>query len=721
MQRDILHLLIIEDDTILRRNISLYFEDSGFSVTQASNGTEGLQCFSEQQPDIVIVDLIMPETDGLTVVKHIKQVAPFVPIIVISGVNLVNEAVEALKNGAWEFISKPVVDHGVLDHAVKKCLERASLLLERDQYHALLKSRLQTHSDELQSTNDQLIRYQQLLRSNSSFVNNLVEAIPNPLYLKDKDSVCIDCNAAFCEMLQMDKSEIVNKRIPDFLSSNATCADALCDNGIQNRNSGDFEITYVGKDNSVSHYVLYRSGFINEDDGSETTLGILYNITELKAQKELIAHQAYHDELTGLPNRFYIIKFLYELLEHDEGSIHFSLLFIDLDNFKRINDSLGHDLGDDLLKLVAKRLRNSVGSKGKVARVGGDEFLILLPDVTDEVKVASQAELVNRIFEEPFEVEEHELHLSVTIGITCYPDDGHDANTLLTRSDIAMYRAKEHKRSSWMRFDNGMLDQVTKRLKLERHIRDGLDKNEFVPFFQPRFDVNTGEVLGAEALVRWRRSDGSLGNPAEFIPVAEETGLIKPLGEHVLIESCNQMKKWHNMGYPHLTISVNISAVQFTEKLYDTVRSSIVKSGIEPEKLELEITETIMMKDLDKSAEILRNLADLGVKIVIDDFGTGYSSLYYLKRFPIDILKIDRTFIDGIPDDENDGNIVSAILSMAKQMQLHVVAEGVETGKQLSFLQEHDCAEAQGFLFSKPVAAEEFTPMLSERKLLKVS
>ncbi|KAF1076560.1 EAL domain-containing protein [Halodesulfovibrio sp. MK-HDV] len=716
MQGDTLHLLIIDDDTMLRRNISVYFEDSGFFVTQACNGTEGIELFSQNQPDIVIVDLIMPDTGGLAVVEHVKKVAPYVPVIVISGVNLVDEAVRALKQGAWEFITKPIVDHGVLDHAVKKCLERASLLLERSQYRALLESRLETHSNELQSTSDQLIRYQQLLRSNSSFVNNLVEAIPSPLYISDKNFVCIDCNKAFCDMLQLEKNEVVNRRIPDLLATNTTCAEALCSDVFENNNSGDCEITYVAQDKTVSYYVLYRRAFTDGNDGKLSTLGVLHNITELKSQKELVAHQAYHDELTTLPNRFYIMNFLHELLGQDTGKTTFCLLFIDIDNFKRINDSLGHDLGDELLKLVASRLKGIIGVNGKVARVGGDEFLALLPNVTEEHVISSHAENLNTVFREPFFVASHKLHLSVTIGITCYPDDGHDANTLLTRSDIAMYRAKEHKRSSWMRFDRCMLEQVTERLKLERLIREGLERHEFIPYFQPRFDVQSGKILGAEALVRWIRADGSIGNPAEFIPVAEETGLVRELGEQVLIDSCKQMHAWHEMGYPDLTVSVNISAVQFTEDLYATVSGAIEESGINPVKLELEITETIMMKNLDKTAEILRELAGLGVKIVIDDFGTGYSSLYYLKIFPIDILKIDRTFIDGIPEDENDGNIVSAILSMAKQMKLHVVAEGVETDEQLIFLQKHKCEEAQGFLFSKPVAVDDFLIMLGDEK-----
>ncbi|OBQ46362.1 GGDEF/EAL-containing response regulator [Halodesulfovibrio spirochaetisodalis] len=716
MQGDTLHLLIIDDDAILRRNISVYFEDSGFVVTQACNGTEGIELFSQYHPDIVIVDLLMPETDGLAVVEHVKKEAPYVPVIVISGVNLVDEAVKALKKGAWEFITKPIIEHGVLDHAVKKCLERASLLLERNQYHTLLESRLKTHSDELKTTNDQLIRYQQLLRSNSSFVNNLVEAIPSPLYISDKNFVCIDCNKAFCDMLQLDKSDVVDRSIPELLSSNRTCVDVLCGDVFSNNNSGDCEITYINEDRTTSHYVLYRSAFTNGNDGKICTLGVLYNITELKAQKELVAHQAYHDELTSLPNRFHIVNFLHELLAQDSGNTKFCLLFIDLDNFKRINDSLGHDLGDQLLKLVAARLKKMIGNNGKVARVGGDEFLALLPNVTEEGVIAKHAERLSSVFKEPFSVASHQFHLSVTIGITCYPDDGHDANTLLTRSDIAMYRAKEDKRSSWMRFDRCMLEQVTERLKLERLIREGLERREFIPYFQPRFDVQSGDILGAEALVRWIRADGSIGNPAEFIPVAEETGLIRELGEHVLLDACKQMHAWHEAGYVDLTISVNISAVQFTEDLYTTVSNAIEESGINPKKLELEITETIMMKNLDKTAQILRELAELGVKIVIDDFGTGYSSLYYLKIFPIDILKIDRSFIDGIPGDEHDGNIVSAILSMAKQMKLHVVAEGVETDEQLMFLQQNNCEEAQGFLFSKPVAADDFIHMLGDEK-----
>jgi len=390
-----------------------------------------------------------------------------------------------------------------------------------------------------------------------------------------------------------------------------------------------------------------------------------------------------------------------------------AVMFLDLDQFKLVNDTLGHTVGDGLLQAIASRIVNCVRGEDTVARMGGDEFTILLADIADTRSAAMVAQKVLSVVSHPVVVDSHELFATTSIGIAIFPDDGGDAETLLKNADRAMYRAKEAGRNNYQfatptAFDSG-------RLSLERSLHHAFERHEFVVHYQPMIELETNRVVGAEALVRWNHPEKGMVNPDDFIPVAEECGLIIPIGEWVLRTACAQMKKWHDAGHDLLRIAVNLSARQFQQRdLPLTVERVLVETMFPGELLDIEITESTAMQNAELSLSIMRRLKEMGVRISIDDFGTGYSSLSYLKRFPIDTVKIDQGFVRDLGTGTSEAAIITAVISLARALQLRVVAEGVETEEQLAFLQRERCAEIQGFLYSRPVSAEEFEVALAK-------
>jgi diguanylate cyclase (GGDEF)-like protein len=393
-----------------------------------------------------------------------------------------------------------------------------------------------------------------------------------------------------------------------------------------------------------------------------------------------------------------------------------AVLFIDLDNFKHINDSLGHDSGDLLLTLAASRLSDSVNEGDTVTRQGGDEFVLILSE-DGEVQVVTQKIL--EAMSEPFDINGHELRITCSIGIACYPKDGEDQQTLLKNADAAMYRAKELGRNNAQYYASGMNVKAMERLELENGLYHALARNEFLLHYQPQLDLRTGEIVGMEALVRWQHPERGLVSPAIFIPVAEDSGLIVSLGEWVLRTACTQNKAWQRAGLKPISVAVNLSALQFRQSdLVERVADILRETELDPTCLELELTESLVMQDVEKTIATLSRLKAMGIKLSIDDFGTGYSSLSYLKRFPIDTLKIDQSFVRDITTDPDDAAIAKSIISMAHDMQLRVIAEGVETEAQKSFLSLRRCDEIQGYLFSKPVPAVEFEKLLREGRSL---
>ena len=447
---------------------------------------------------------------------------------------------------------------------------------------------------------------------------------------------------------------------------------------------------------------------------------LVRDISERKHLETKIQHQATHDGLTGLPNRHLLRQHLQNTIAN---AIHFDnpvwVVFVDLDRFKNINDSLGHKIGDLFLQSIADRLQNVMRKTDIVARLGGDEFVVILPGSTNDKLSTATVQRIMETVAEPVLIEGRELSLSCSIGVAVYPNDGATPEVLIERADIAMYRAKETGRDNFQFFTSAMNDHLLERLRFERDLRSAISGNEFLLHYQPQVDLRSGKVVGMEALIRWRHPELGLVAPNRFISVAEETGLIGPIGDWVIRTACAQNMEWQRAGYGALRVAVNLSAHQFSQPgLVNSIAAVLLENNMEAQHLEIELTETLVMHDVENAIGVLRDLKALGVKLSIDDFGTGYSSLSYLKRFPIDVLKIDQSFVRDIALDADDAAIVTSIISLAHSLRLNVIAEGVETVEQLAYLRRHGCDEIQGYYFSKPVAALEFEQLLQQNKCL---
>jgi diguanylate cyclase (GGDEF)-like protein/PAS domain S-box-containing protein len=437
---------------------------------------------------------------------------------------------------------------------------------------------------------------------------------------------------------------------------------------------------------------------------------------ERKLAEERIHFMANHDALTGLPNRTLLNDRLSQALSYAQRYDRWvTALFVDLDNFKLINDSLGHNAGDELLKAVARRMVDCVRATDTVVRLGGDEFVVVLFDQPKNSDVISATvQKIRAAIVEPVRLEGHDLRVTSSIGVATYPSDGPDAETLLANADAAMYRAKEVGRDNFQFYTPELNVKVHEKFLLQEELRNAVARSEFVLHYQPQVDLRTGRVFAVEALVRWNHRKLGMLPPIKFIPTAEETGLIVPIGDWVLREACRQNKAWQNAGLPPMVVSVNVSARQFREaNLVGRVASALKESGLEAKCLELELTESLIMQDVELAVATMEELQGLGVQLSIDDFGTGYSSLSALKSYPVARLKIDKSFIDGLPADEDDKAVASAVISLGQKLNLRVIAEGVETDAQAAFLRENNCDEMQGYLFSRPVPAQEIEELLS--------
>ena len=442
----------------------------------------------------------------------------------------------------------------------------------------------------------------------------------------------------------------------------------------------------------------------------------------INRQRGTLAYLAYHDALTDLPNRTLLKdRLTLALAQARRNEQMLAVMFLDLDQFKVVNDTAGHVEGDKLLQSVSQQLNSVLREGDTVARVGGDEFILLLPKIEQLADATEIAERVLTAVGRTRVIVGHEFNISISIGITLFPTDGDDAETLLTNADIAMYQAKEQGKNNFQFFTPVMNTRIQNRLALENDLRHGLERGEFVVYYQPQLNISTGQIVGVEALVRWQHPERGLVLPMEFIPVAEETGLIVPLGEWVLHAACARIRSWQEAGLPPLRVAVNLSAREFQQgNLIEAVAGVLEETGLAPEFLQLEITEGVSIQDVDFTIKVMGELKEMGVQIAIDDFGTGYSALSYLRRFPIDVVKIDRSFVCDLTIDSTDAEIATTIIVMAHNLGLEVIAEGVETEEQLAFLKQRRCDEMQGYLFSKPVPAEKLEEILVQGKRLQV-
>lgn len=445
---------------------------------------------------------------------------------------------------------------------------------------------------------------------------------------------------------------------------------------------------------------------------------VFHDVSEARKMVSKMTYLAEHDFLTGLPNRLLINDRLSQaLMIAKRDKEYVALLFLDLDRFKNINDSLGHEIGDQLLKMVAIKLASCLRASDTISRQGGDEFMILLPEMVDHFSPAEVAEKLLAAATQPFEIAGHEIRISVSIGIAVYPDDGDNVEMLTKSADSAMYHAKALGRNNYQFFTQSMNERIRQLAELEHHLRRAVELNEFFLVYQPKVDILTGDIVGVEALLRWQHAQWGLVAPDRFISIGEDTGLIKPIGAWVLKEACRQNRAWQDAGFKKMPISVNVSAVQLREKLFlQEVTETLMLTGLAPNYLELEVTESVAIEGEQDTISWLTTLKDMGVGLSIDDFGTGYSSLSYLKRLPIDTIKIDKSFIRDIKTDPDDATIISAIIKMSHGLKLKVIAEGVETQEQLDFLTLEGCDQYQGYLISEPVSAEKFVDLLKANK-----
>ena len=458
------------------------------------------------------------------------------------------------------------------------------------------------------------------------------------------------------------------------------------------------------------------------DVSGETThfIAVQSDITAMKRYEADLEFQANQDPLTGLANRNLLRDRLSQALAYADRYGHtLWVVFVDLDRFKFINDTLGRDAGDALLKAVAERLRSTIREADTLARIGGDEFVLILPETADERLATGAIQRIMDTISRPLKIDEHEFFLTCSIGIAVYPTDGADSETLVKHADIAMYRAKETGRNNSQFYTPVMNERALERLRIEGDLRNALVRQEFILHYQPQVDLRTGRIIGMEALIRWQHPVFGMVSPIRFIGLAEETGLIVPIGAWVIRTACAQSKAWQRAGFGNLRIAVNLSARQFAQQnLAQSIADVLKETELDPRYLEIELTESLLMTDVERAVSVLRDLNELGVQLSIDDFGTGYSSLSYLKRFPIDVLKIDQSFVRDITLDPDDAAIVELIISLAHSLNLQVIAEGVETQEQLTFLRDHRCNEIQGYYFSRPVPADEFRQMLEQDKRL---
>jgi diguanylate cyclase (GGDEF)-like protein len=487
---------------------------------------------------------------------------------------------------------------------------------------------------------------------------------------------------------------------------------------------GDHQVDVEAMKAGASDYLI--KGRINADSLERS---IRYSIERKKSEKRIL-QLAFYDSLTGLPNQTSYRDRLQQVIAHARRYNRIAaVLFLDLDNFKRINDTLGHRAGDHLLKLVSERLNGTIRSsdtlsrngldkfQSTVARQGGDEFTLILTEIRNPEDAAKVAHRLVRKLSEPYKLEGYEVFITVSIGIAIFPVDGEDIDSILMNADAAMYHAKKQGKNNFQFYRLTMNERAMERLNLENDLRKALERDELLLHFQPKVGIESGKVVGMEALIRWQHPEIGMVSPAEFIPMAEETGLIVPIGEWVLQAACAQINAWQAQGLAPIPVSVNISSQQFQhQELLITIGRLLESSGIPPERLMLEITESVIMQNTDSTFDILNTLTAMGLRLLIDDFGTGYSSLSYLKRLPVFAIKIDRSFINDIATNPDDAAIIKAIIAMAQNLKLKVVAEGVETEEQLAFLRDEQCDVMQGYLFSRPLPAEEASKLLAQAK-----
>jgi diguanylate cyclase (GGDEF)-like protein/PAS domain S-box-containing protein len=693
-------ILLIQDsvaDATRVRDSLVNSRDRKFSVEWVKTLALGLEHLSSHptlQQDksgaiaAVMVDLLLPDLRGIEIFDRLFAAVPQIPILILSSMEDEALAKIAVQRGAQDYLLKSLLNGYLLPKTLAGMIDRASnteaLFDEKERAQVTLNS----IGDAVISTG---------VSGQVTFLNIVAERLTG----WPRAEAIGRQSAEVLHLVDAANRALAANPMEQAIRENKTVA--LASNCVLIRRDGD------------ESAIEDSAAPIHDRRGQVTgAVMVFHDVSAARAQSARMEHLAQHDALTDLPNRV----LLNDRLEQAIGLANrhgksLALLYLDLDRFKHVNDSLGHAVGDNLLKSVALRLTNCVRGTDTVSRQGGDEFVIMLSELLHVEDASGCAEKILRAIQLPYLIDGEEINITASIGIAVYPADGIGPEALLRNADLAMYEAKEHGRNNSQFFRIDLNSNATERQSLNSSLRHAIQRDEFTLQYQPIMNLSTGLIAGAEALIRWQHPTRGVIAPTEFISIAEESGLIVPIGRWVLREACRQARAWQDEGLPDIRLAVNISAVELRSKDFvDGVKTVLADTKFDPRRLELELTETFLMQDSTSTADVLGALKELGLKLALDDFGTGYSSLTYMRRFPIDTLKIDRSFVRNLSTHADDASIVSAVINMGRSLHMSVVAEGVETSEQVQFLQEHACPEAQGFCFSRPLNAGKFAALL---------
>lgn len=690
-------VLVADDDESVRTFIRAALEEVGLIVCEASNGEEALQQFAVRRPDIIVLDVMMPVMDGYTTCSRLRGSVggSRVPILMMTGMDDVEAIAGAYEHGATDFMAKPL-NPTILSHRVRYMLRGSRTLdaLLRSESRLGLAQRIAKIGNwEWQPNTDQFVASSELCRLMGIRPQDFGGTLE-----------------AFLQAVEAEDRERVEQALKRILTDRTPCD---IDHRIMLPNGSEFMVN------------LQAEAVFDDHLKTLTIVGTAQDISERKRSEREIHRLAYYDSLTGLPNRVLFKDRVTQAIAHARRyQYHLALLFLDLDRFKVINDTLGHNVGDILLKHVADRLADSVRHSDSIgrssdeqthelARLGGDEFTVLLTNLRDVQDASKVARRILEALARPFSVSGHEIFVTVSIGIAIFPADGESVDMLLKNSDTAMYHAKEQGRNSFQYYSNAMNAAANERLLLEAEVRHATEREEFVVYYQPQIDLRSGRIVGAEALVRWQHPQRGLLGPSEFLQAATDTGMIRAIDEWMLRTVCRQNRAWQHGGLAVPRVSINVSNSLFHgATLLKVVQELFAETGLTPDRLELELTESVAIRNVDTSIAMLQELRAMGVQVTIDDFGTGYSSLSYLQRLPVNRVKIDQSFVRELLSLLQPVSIVRAIIAMAHSLQLEVLAEGVEDERQRSILMAEGCDQAQGYLFGRPMPVAEFEKLL---------
>jgi len=686
-----LTILLIQDNPAVAGQIgeALAAADAGsFEVEWVRQLSQGLERLSKKGIAAVLLDLSLPDSEGVATFDKLFAASPDVPILILAGDASETLAKEAVSRGAQDYLVAVHLDTYSLQRALRNAVERKgiedALFVEKERAVVTLNS----IGDAVLCTD---------IFGNITYLNIVAEKMTGWLRAEAIGKPL----AEVFRIIDGGTGQTARDPMEMAVEQNATVG--LTINCVLIRRDG-----YESAIEDSAAPIHDRSGRVTG------AVIVFHDVSAARAMALQMTHTAHHDVVTSLPNRLLLNDRITQSISMAlRQSRPFAVLFLDLDNFKIVNDSLGHASGDELLRSVSKRLLSCVRGSDTVSRQGGDEFAVLLPEITHAEDAATCAAKILIALNAPFVIGARTVHVGASIGISLYSRDGADSETLLKSADMAMYHAKERGRGNFQFFEAAMNLRAVQRQSMESELRGALKNHEFLLHYQPKVNLDTGDITGVEALIRWRQSDGTLVLPSEFVHIAEDCGLIVPIGRWVMREACKQARAWQDAGLRHLRMAVNVSAVEFREKGFvANVRQILSDTGLRAHYLVLELTERVLMENAASTALVLEELKTMGVQLAVDDFGTGYSSLSYLRQFPIDVLKIDQSFIQKISSNLDDSTIIAAIISMGRNLRHIVIAEGIETREQIAYLQSQHCEEGQGYLLSPPVGAVQFGHLL---------